>query len=276
MPLFNKVAVIGTGLIGGSLALGIKKKKLARKVVGVSRHKKSIFLALKMKAIDKGSVSLKIIKGADLLIIATPVDTILALKKEILKYIDKGCVVTDVGSTKEIIVSQLEGFFSNYIGSHPLAGSEKQGIVNACPRIFEGSLCILTPTRKTSFLALKKTKELWKGLGAKTIILTPKIHDNILSSVSHLPHIIASALINSIPKGALKFASDGLKDTTRIAASDALLWRGIFLSNRENSLRAIKSFEDNLAKIKSAIKNSNAKALEKILLQSKKTRESLK
>jgi len=275
MPLFNKVAVIGTGLIGGSIALGIKKKKLAREVVGVSRHKKSVFLALKMKVIDQGSVSFKIIKGADLLIIAIPVDAILTLKKRILKYIDKGCIVTDVGSTKEKIVNCLEKTFINYIGSHPLAGLEKRGIVNARPCLFEDSLCILTPAKETSFLALKKMRELWKGLGAKTIILTPKIHDSILSFVSHLPHIIASVLINSIPRDSLRFASGGLKDTTRIAASDALLWRGIFLTNRKNVLKAIESFENNLAKIKSAIKNSNAKALEKILLQSKKIREAL-
>lgn len=276
MPLFNKVAIIGTGLIGGSLALGIKKNKLAHEVVGVSKHKKSISLALKMKAIDKGSVSLKIIKGADLLIIATPVDTIIGLKDEILKYIDKDCIITDVGSTKEEIVGRLEAVLPNYIGSHPLAGSEKRGIINASASIFDGSLCILTPTKKTTFAALKNIGRFWKSLGARIIILTPKDHDKVLSFVSHLPHIVAFSLIKTVPENLLMFSSGGLRDTTRIAASDAILWRDILLSNRKNLLDAIRLFEINLAKIKSAIKNNDSQALEKILLQSKKIRENLK
>ncbi len=275
MPLFNKVAIIGTGLIGGSIALGIKKKKLAQEVVGVSKHKKSISLALKMKAIDQGSVSLKIIKGADLLIIATPVDTIIALKDEILKYIDKDCIITDVGSTKEKIVGKLEAVLPNYIGSHPLAGSEKRGIMNVSTSIFDGSLCILTPTKRTTPAAFENIKLLWERLGAKVVILTPKDHDKVLSLVSHLPHIVAFSLINTVPRSLLKFSSGGLKDTTRIAASDTILWKDILLSNRKNLLDAIRLFEMNLAKIKSAINNNDGKALEKILLQSKKIRENL-
>jgi prephenate dehydrogenase len=276
MFLFNKVAIIGTGLIGGSLALAIKKNKLARRVVGVSRRKKSLSLALKLKAIDRGSLSFEIIKGADLVVIATPVDTILSLEKRILKYIDNDCIIIDVGSTKEKIVNSFEKIFPNFIGTHPLAGSEKRGIINASARIFENSLCILTPTLKTSPSSLNKVRELWKKLGAKTVILTPKAHDRILSFTSHLAHVIAFSLINSIPQGFSKFASSGLKDTTRIAASDALLWKDIFLSNSKNVLKAIEMFEGNLAKIKSAVKSKNTKSLEKILLQSKKKRESLK
>lgn len=276
MPLFNKVAIIGTGLIGGSLALGIKQKKLAHEVVGVSKHKKSILLALKLKVIDKGSVSLEIIKGADLLIIATPVDTIITLKDEILKYVDRNCIITDVGSTKEKIVGQLEEALPNYIGSHPLAGSEKRGVINASSSIFDGSLCILTPTKKTTSSVLKNIARFWKSLGAKTIILTPKAHDRVFSFVSHLPHIIAFSLINTIPEELLKFSSGGPRDTTRIAASDSILWKDIILSNRKNLLDAIKLFENNLFRIKSAIKNNDSQALERILLQSKKIRESLK
>ena len=276
MPMFNKVAIIGTGLIGGSLALEIKKKKLAREVVGVSKHKSSISLALKMKAIDKGSISLKIIKGADLLIIATPVDTIIGLKNEILKYVDKDCVVTDVGSTKEKIVARLEKIFPNYVGSHPLAGSEKRGIINASTSIFDGSLCILTPTKNTTLRSLNNIKQLWKSLGTRVIILTPMEHDRVLSFVSHLPHVVAFSLINTVPGKLLKFSSGGLKDTTRIAASDTTLWKDILLSNRRNLLAAIRLFEVNLDKIKSAIKTNNIQAIKRILLQSKRVRESLK
>jgi len=276
MAVFNKVAIIGAGLIGGSIGLGLKQRKIAREVVGVSKHKKSIALALKTKAIDKGSLSLSVIKGAELLIVATPVDTIIALKHKILKYIDKDCIITDVGSTKEEIVSAMEKAFPNYIGSHPLAGSEKRGVINASPAIFDGSLCILTPTARTSSQALKNVKLLWKALGARIIILTPKQHDKILAFVSHLPHLIAFSLINTVPEGLLKFSSGGLKDTTRIAASDTALWRDILLSNRANLLSAIKLFESNLTRLKSAIKANNSKAVESILSQSKRIRENLK
>ena len=274
MPLFNKVAIIGVGLIGGSLGLDIKKRGLAHEVVGVSRHKKSIDLALKRRAIDRGSLSLSIIKGADLVIFAAPVNTIINLHKAINKYISKSCIVTDVGGTKNAISNSLEGIFPAYIGSHPLAGSEKRGIANASLGVFDGSLCVLTLGKhKVSSASLKKIKEMWHKLGARTIILTPKDHDKYLAFASHLPHVIAYSLIDSVPKKALKFSAKGLKDTTRIASSDPLLWSDILLTNSGNLLMAINSFENSLKKIKSAVKDNNAKALRKILSQSKTKRD---
>lgn len=276
MPLFNKVAIIGVGLIGGSLGLDIKKRGLAREVVGISRHKESIAIALKKRAIDRGSLSLSIIKGADLVIFATPVKTIINLRESIIKYISKGCIITDVGSTKDAISNSLEGIFPNYVGSHPLAGSEKRGIANASLGIFDGSLCVLTLGRnKVSSASLKKIKEMWNKLGAKTIILAPREHDKYLAFASHLPHISAYALIDSIPRKALRFSAGGLKDATRIAASDPLLWSDILLTNRDNLLKAINSFEHSLKKIKSAVKANDAKSLRKILSQSKIKRDSV-
>ena len=140
MKLFNKVAIVGVGLIGGSIALAIKKHRLAHEIIGVSRHTKSLLLAKKMGAIDRGSQDINIIKDADLVILATPVNTIINLAPKILKVIKRACIVSDVGSTKEQIVKILEKIFPNYIGSHPLAGSEKRGIINADPKIFKDSL----------------------------------------------------------------------------------------------------------------------------------------
>ncbi len=236
MPRFNKIAIIGMGLIGGSLALFIKKNKLAGQVVGVARHKATLDLAIKRRAIDRGSLSLDIIKGAELVILATPVDNLLDSRKQILKIAGKDCLITDVGSTKSEIVSLLEKTFPNYLGSHPLAGSEKSGIVNANADIFKGSLCILTPTGKTRKNALARIKKLWARAGARVILLSPEEHDRILSFTSHLPHIVSFSLINSIPVEFLKFASGGLKDTTRIAASNPKLWKGIFRTNKVATL----------------------------------------
>lgn len=276
MRLFNKVAVIGTGLIGGSLALVIKKNKLAREVVGVSRHKKSLDLALENNVIDRGSRSLDIIKGADLLILATPVETIINLRKKILSLVDKDCIVTDVGSTKAKVVSFLDGVFKNYVGSHPLAGSEKRGIMHASSGIFKDALCVLTPTGKTRAAPLKKIKKLWAQAGSQVVFLSPQEHDKILSFTSHLPHVVVFSLMSSIPAGYLNLASGGLKDTTRIAASDALLWRDIILSNRKNVLKAILSFEKSLRAVKSSILKNDKNKLEDILSLAQKKRASLK
>ena len=275
MRLFNKVAIIGTGLIGGSIALAIKKKRLANEVIGVSRHKKSLLLAKRKGAIDRGSQALNIIKDADLLILATPVNTIIRLAPRISKFIGKDCLVSDVGSTKEEVVFRLEKLFTNYIGSHPLAGSEKRGILNAHPDLFMDSLCIFTPTRNTNNKALNKLNLLWNRMGAKTVRLSPQAHDKILSFVSHLPHIAAFCLMAVIPGAYLKFASTGLKDTTRIAASEAELWTDILLSNRENIIKSLELLQANMSRLKSALQKEDKQLLVKILKKAKEKRNKL-
>jgi len=275
MRIFKKVAIVGTGLIGGSLALAIKKGGLANEVVGVSRHKKNLLLAKKRGAIDRGSQSLEIIKGADLVILATPVDVILNVAAKISKITGKGCIVTDVGSTKEKIVVSLQKTFPVFVGTHPLAGSEKRSIANANPSLFRNTLCILTPTAKTNKKALSKVNLLWKEVGAKTVVLRPDVHDRILGFVSHLPHIVAFSLMESVPKNCLKFGAAGLKDTTRIAASDSELWAEIFLSNRKNVLKGINTLQKNITSIKKAIKNRDKQKLSVILNRAKTKREIL-
>lgn len=269
------MAIVGVGLIGGSIALSIKKMRLADKVIGVSRHKRSLAIARRIKAIDEGSQDINIIKDADLVILALPVSAILKSAPRILKIIKKGCVVTDVGSTKMVIVSKLERIFPRYIGGHPLAGSEKRGIINADAEIFKDSLCVLTPTKKTDKEAQRKVGQLWRRIGARVIFLTPAYHDKILSFISHLPHLIAFSLIAAMPRKYLRFASSGLRDTTRIAASDAGLWRDIFLSNQKNMSKAIELFQKDLLNLKSAIEKKDARRLGRVLKQAKNKRDSL-
>lgn len=272
MRLFNKVAIVGVGLIGGSLALAIKKERLACEIIGVSRHKKSLLLARKKGAIDTGSQALDVISNADLLILATPVDAIINLAPLISKIIKKECIVFDVGSTKKEIVSKLEKLFPNYVGSHPLAGSEKRSIKNAYPGIFKNSLCVLTPTKNTPAGALSKIKKLWCRIGARIVLLSPEAHDKILSFISHLPHLTAFSLMSIIPKKYLRFASSGLKDSTRVAASDSCLWSGIFLSNRKNIIKNIELLQANLSRIKSAVRNNDKRRLKLILDAARKKR----
>ena len=265
MRLFNKVAIVGVGLIGGSIALAIKKKKIAHEVIGVSRHRKSLLLARKRGAIDRGAQQIDIIKDADLVILAAPVSVILNLAPRISKIIRPDCIVTDVGSTKAEIVAKLEKIFPYFVGSHPLAGSEKRGVLNACPELFKDSLCILTPTKKTVAEVKEKIVEFWNELGARVIFLSAANHDKALSFISHLPHVAAFSLMSSVPDQYLKFAANSLKETTRIASSDIQLWADIFLSNRKNITGSIESLERNLKKIKSAIGANDRRLLLKVL-----------
>lgn len=275
MKPFKKAAIIGTGLIGGSLALAIRKKRLAKTVVGVSRHKESIRLAVKMGAIDSGSTDMGIIMGADLVIFASPVDVIVKQAPIARRFVGRGCLVTDVGSTKEGIVRHLEKIFPGYVGSHPLAGSEKRGIAHAAKGLFEDSLCLVTPTRKSCPQALKRVISLWRFAGAKVRSMPPAAHDKALSAVSHLPHAVAFALIEAVADRFLPLASGGLKDTTRIAASDSEIWADIFLSNRKNLLKDIALFEEKLLRIKRAVSAKDKRRLSQVLSSARKKRETL-
>jgi len=275
MKLFNKVVILGTGLIGGSLGLALKKKGLAGEIIGISRKKKNVLFAKKIGAIDQAVFSLDAVKQADLLVLAAPVDTNIDYGSKAAKDLNKDCLVIDVSSTKQKVVEKLSSVLPFFVGCHPLAGSEKSGIRNAAADIFSHSICILTPEAKTKKNALKKIKLLWAKLGAKTFEMSPGEHDRVLGFTSHLPHAVAFSLSLSVPEKFMAFSSGGLKDTTRIAASGAELWAEIFLNNRSNLLQAIGAFEGNLAKIKSAIKNKNQGALLSMLSKSKQKREKL-
>ncbi|MFZ5799957.1 MAG: prephenate dehydrogenase [Candidatus Omnitrophota bacterium] len=276
---FNKVAIIGVGLIGGSLGMAVKKNRLAKEVVGMARRPKTITEAIKLKAIDRGSIEPQIIKGADLVVLATPVATIIDIVPKLKKYLTKGCIVIDVGSCKQEIVSQIEKTLPpavSFIGCHPLAGSEKKGVAAAAADIFSDSLTIITPSsRSRHSQALRKIKLLWQALGAKVVILSPKQHDKILAFLSHLPHILAFSLINCVPSQYLSLSPCSLREMTRIAASDSLLWRDILLMNRGNLLCAIAGFTAQLNKLRSMLSRSDGSRLLQILTRAKSKREKI-
>lgn len=275
MRLFNKVAIVGVGLIGGSIGLAVKKRKLARLVIGISRHKKTIDSALARKAIDRGFCDISAVQEADLVILALPVSSIIQIGRQITVLIKSGALVTDTGSTKKELVRGLEKALPNFVGAHPLAGSEKQGVINADGDLFRDSLCVLTPTKKTSKTALNKIKNFWKALGAEVFYLSPAKHDKYISYTSHLPHIVAFSLIHSIPRNTLYLASGGLRDATRIAASGDELWKDIFITNPENILIALKTFNNSLSRIRLAIIRRDTKALVRILRQTRLKRIAL-
>jgi len=272
MKPFNKVAIIGVGLIGGSIGLGIKKKRLASCVIGIGHHRKSINEALKIGAIDEGYSELHKIKGADLVILATPVGAIIKFLPLLSRFIDKDCVVIDVGSTKLQITEIAKKSGIEFVGCHPLCGLERKGPRNADNRIFQDSLCILTPYKNTRKETLRKVCDFWKALGSKIKILDAATHDRILAFVSHLPHTAAFSLMDCLAPGYLKFASGGLKDITRIADSDPLVWRDIFISNRKEILTALNKFKKSLCRLESFIRNNQPDKLEAFLEKARRKR----
>lgn len=275
MKIFKKVTVVGTGLIGGSIALALKQRKLAEHVTGISRHEKTIKIAKKEGAIDSGSCDIRAAEGSDLVILATPVSVIMGSARSLRDAINKDCIVTDVGSTKKQIVSLLTHIFPRFVGSHPLAGSEKRGIVNADPDLFDHSLCILTPVQSTDPKALHILEDFWKKLGSHPLLMNPDTHDKMLGTISHLPHILAFSLMNTVPACYLRYAPNSLKDATRVAASDQQLWADIFWSNRTHILAAIRTFQKELKHIEQAIRKKDRNRLIRLLKQARKKRGQL-
>jgi len=263
---FKKITIIGVGLIGGSLGLALKEKKPNFKIVGIDKQE-IIEKAITRGAIDEGTVDIEEgIKEADIVIVATPVKTILNILTQIYPFLKKGCLVTDTGSTKQQIVQKANKVLSKdifFIGGHPMAGSEECGIESADPYLFHNKTYILTPTHKSNLVALEKISLLIKMIGAKKLILDPLEHDRIVSAVSHLPQIIAVSLINAIGELALrrnnnnyfKAIGEGFKDMTRIASSPYKMWEDICETNQENILEMIQEFRNYLGVIEGKLKN---------------------
>ena len=270
-PLFEKVAIVGLGLLGASIGMGIKKRSLAREVCGFFRDEAKIKKAVRRNAVDTGTIHLApAVKNADLIILCSPTDSIIALLKK-LKSLKCRALITDIGSTKTEIVNAARGL--NFVGGHPLAGSEKSGIDFAHPGLFEKNPCILT-TDHASVASFRKVEQLWKRLGARTLAMKADKHDRILSFTSHLPHAIAFALITAVPAEMICLSAGGLKDTTRIAASNPDLWSGIFLSNRKDVLRSLSVFEKSLRRLKKAISGKQKNNLLRFLHQAGDKRNS--
>jgi prephenate dehydrogenase len=282
MKVFETVSICGLGLIGGSLSLCIKKRKIAENVIGIVRRKETLKMAKEKKIADYVTENLSEgVKNADLFIVCTPVESIIEIIKNSLPYLKKGCLITDVGSTKEKIVSEVEKFMKrddlSYIGGHPIAGSEKSGLEFANSEIFENSYYIITPSKKYKKNSLLKLKNFIRKIGANPVILTPSQHDFYLSFTSHLPHLVAYSLVSILPENENleKFIGNSFKDITRIARSSPLIWQEIFFSNRKKVLKAIEKFKKNLEKFEFNLKENNRDAIYKFLESAKRKKEEL-
>jgi prephenate dehydrogenase len=265
----QNVAILGLGLLGGSLGLAIRQRKLATNIVGWSHREITRLGAIDRGAIDEGQPTPQdAVRNADLVIICTPVGIIPKLLEQIAPALRPTTIVTDVGSTKHTIVTagdKVIGPVAKFVGSHPVAGAEKQGISAARETLFDNALCITTPTQHTDQAALKTVEQFWAALSMRLTRLSPTEHDHILSDISHLPHLIAAAVVMMQEERALKMAGSGFKDTTRIAAGDAGLWRDIFVDNRFAVIRSLDRALAHLRDFRTALQANDGNKIEAML-----------
>jgi prephenate dehydrogenase len=275
--MFEQLGLIGCGLMGGSFALAMKRAGLVKRVVGYSKSPSTTERARQMGVIDVEAPSaLLAVSGADIVLIAVPVAATEATFKAIKHLVTPNMLVMDVGSTKREVIDAARRALREQVGSfvpaHPIAGKEVAGVENADVDLFVGKQVILTPIDRTSPELLQKAVAVWTGLGCRVGKMTPEDHDSAFAAVSHLPHLIAFALMNAItgqPSGAdfLSLAGPGFRDFSRIAASDPQVWRDIMISNRQELLEQSKIFQRNLQALELMISSGNAEALEDLIDQ---------
>jgi len=278
-PDFETIAVVGVGLIGGSIALAAKSHGAARIVLGVGRNPGRLEEAQRRGIIDEGTVDLPAAAArADLLVFCSPVDVIAAGVREAARACRPGTLITDAGSVKACLCGDLaQGLLPQveFVGAHPLAGSEKQGFEHAEARLFEKRICVVTPCGTNSRGAVERISGFWKKLGSRIIEMSPAAHDRALAETSHLPHLVAAALAATLSADNRPLAASGFRDTTRVASGDAELWTAIFLENREQLLASLSRYDALLDRFRQALEQNDTSALKELLKAAKMSRDAI-
>ncbi|HTL18637.1 MAG TPA: prephenate dehydrogenase/arogenate dehydrogenase family protein [Patescibacteria group bacterium] len=280
---WNKVTLVGVGLLGGSLGLALRRRRLADSVTGFVRRAATATECLAVGATDLATQNLEeAVTGAELVVLCTPLAQMVPVVERMSSFLKPGCIVTDVGSVKNSVVESLapiiEKAGARFVGSHPMAGSEKTGVGAARADLFSGAVCVVTPLPHTNKKAVQQVMELWKSVGSQVIRLTPALHDELVSRSSHLPHVVAAQLANLVlhprsPKRQAMLCANGFRDTTRIASGSPEMWRDIALANRKNLIAAIDSFVDGLSDFKQGLRQRNAAAITRFFEQAKLQRD---
>ncbi|MEE4661252.1 MAG: prephenate dehydrogenase/arogenate dehydrogenase family protein [Halieaceae bacterium] len=271
-------AVVGLGLIGGSVARCLRGGGQFEEVVGFDGNAETLAQALELGVIDRAADSLEqAVAAASLVVLAVPTRTAERLLPAVLSMVPDTAVITDVASVKGNLVAAAGGA-ANYVGGHPIAGSERSGVAASSADLFREHRVILTPTDNTATSALATVRALWEAAGAEVVLLAPAAHDAILAATSHLPHMLAYALVDALSHSQLsddifRFAAGGFRDFTRIASSDPVMWRDIALANRDELLRAIDTFDRHLASLRRAVEGGDATALEHCFADARAARE---
>ena len=284
--MFKKICIIGCGLIGSSLARAIKKNNLAEKIVSSNRSDAVNKKVIELKIVDDSSSDTKkMTDGSDLVVIATPLSSYEDVISKIKNSLKDGVILTDVGSVKENIINLIEKNIPesiSWIPSHPIAGTEESGPEAGFSELFQNRWCILTPSKKAKEKDINLLKTFWEKVGSKVDIMQAKQHDYILSITSHIPHLIAYNIVNTSlniqdekESNIVRYSAGGLRDFTRIAASNPIMWRDVFIQNKKNTSKMIDDFIANLEDLKKAIENEDGKKLEQIFTKTKKIRKDI-
>ena len=281
--LFDRVAVIGVGLIGGSFSLALKEKKLCRHVVGAGRSTANLQLALERGIIDSIAAGpAAAARDADLILISTPVAQFGKILLEVKDVLKPGALVTDAGSTKRDVVaaarSALGAKIAQFVPAHPIAGAEHSGAAAAKPGLFRDRRVVIAPLEENSERDIEAVCALWAATGARVSRMTPQEHDEVFAAVSHLPHVLAFALVNDVSKRSnsaqlFGYAAGGFRDFTRIASSHPEMWRDICVANRDHLLHELHLYEEKLKTIGQMLETSDAQALEKLFAEARAARE---
>lgn len=284
-PLIDKLAIIGVGLMGGSLALALRRSGEAGEIVGMGRSLENLRKAEALGIIDSYTQSLKDgLKGADVVVLAIPVGSIVNVIDRAQKFIKDGAIITDVGSVKGDIVRGVDTILDgrlHFVGGHPIAGTEKSGAGAAFPDLYKGSRCILTPSETSNNSSVETVRRMWETAGAEVVVMGTGDHDKILAAISHLPHMVAYALVNTVDsiddfkESILEYSAGGFKDFTRIASSSPEMWRDICLMNREAMLDMIDRYIGQLDEFRTMIDRGDSEGLLGSFERSKRARDSL-
>lgn len=279
MKPLRSVAIVGVGLIGGSIGMALRKRNLAQTVIGIGRRQESLRIARRMGAVTSTTVELaKGVADAELVVICTPVGRIVADVLAVAERCPPGTLITDAGSTKQTIVAALDGRLPRgcrYLGGHPLAGGEKAGPGHAQADLFEGRVAVLTPTRDTRAEDFDFLEDFWSSLGSMVMQMPPEEHDRLLALTSHLPHAAAAALATMVPETCFRLTGAGFLDTTRVAGGDPELWGQILMANRENMVKVLRQYQAELNGLASALAAGDERRLHEILSRAKNNRNAL-
>ncbi len=284
-PHFNKVVIIGVGLIGGSLAISLKQKGMAESIVGGGRGLKNLEAAVRLGVIDSFTHDVEeAVAGADLVVVAVPVMKIGDTIRKAAPFLSPGCIVTDVGSAKGAIIDEVEPLMpagTHFVAAHPIAGTEHSGVEAAFAGLFSGRKTILTPTADTDRGALDAVRSMWEAAGAEVVLMDAVAHDHVLAAVSHLPHMIAYSLVNTVADiedggvDALSFSAGGFKDFTRIASSSPEMWADICAMNKAAIIKMIDAFQWRLEVLRHHIEAADMAGLKADFTRAKKVRDAL-
>jgi prephenate dehydrogenase len=275
----STLTVVGVGLIGASVGLAVRARRVADRVIGCDPSPTTLAEAVARGAIDEGVPDLRqAVAHADIVIFCAPVDRLAALALEAATFCRPGTLLTDAGSTKAALIRDWEKAAppgALFVGSHPLAGSEKQGPRNAIDDLFQGRVVLVTPTPRTDLAALAKITAFWQALGAQVRSLDPEAHDQALALTSHLPHLTAAALAGLLPPDWAGLTAGGFRDATRVAGGDPALWEAIFSANRLPLLDALARLQQHLGRFEEALRVGDPAALQRLLEQGRHGRDAL-